>query len=99
MKSRNWFGDLAIMALLLCQVLDGALTYIGTISFGLEMEGNPMISYLMSVLGIGPGLFAAKAAAAFAGAGLHLASFHKAVALLVAFYVVAAVVPWTLFLF
>jgi hypothetical protein len=43
------------------QILDGALTYYGVVTFGsLEIEGNPLIKYLMSKLGPAPALISAK---------------------------------------
>jgi hypothetical protein len=93
------FGDIALVVFLLAQVLDGALTYLGVTLYGPQMEGNPLIAWLMDRLGEGPGLAAAKITAAFFGIVLHLSAVHKAVALLAAFYVAVAIVPWTIILF
>ena len=93
------FGDVALLVFLLAQACDGVLTYIGVRTFGLHIEGNPLIVWLMSALGHGPGLAAAKLAAGVFGIALHLSEVHKAVAALAAFYLVVAVGPWITLLF
>ena len=97
--SRSRFGDLAVVVFLLTQAFDGALTYVGVSTFGVGIEGNPLIAWLMSLLGPGPGLATAKLAAGCFGIVLHLCDVHKAVALLAGFYMVAAVGPWIAVLF
>lgn len=93
------FGDMAVVAFLAAQALDGILTYVGVRSFGPGIEANPIIAWLMAVLGQGPGLAAAKIAAASLGIALHLSEVHRAVAVLAAFYLAVAVVPWMAVLF
>jgi len=93
------FGDLAVIVFLLAQISDGVLTYIGVSTYGLSIEGNPLIAWLMEAMGEGPGLATAKVTAGFFGMILHLAAVHKAVALLAAFYIVVAVIPWLAILF
>jgi hypothetical protein len=93
------FGDVAVVVFLLAQVLDGVLTYIGVSTHGLSIEGNPLIAWLMASMGEGPGLAAAKVTAGAFGVALHLSAVHKAVALLAAFYIVVAIIPWVAILF
>lgn len=93
------FGDLAVIVFLLAQVSDGVLTYIGVATYGASIEGNPLIGWLMSALGEGPGLATAKVTAGGFGMLLHLSGVHRAVALLAAFYIVVAIVPWLAILF
>ena len=50
-------------------------------------------------MGEGAALASATVAAGFFGIALHLSSEHKAVALLAAFYLAAAVLPWVAILF
>lgn len=88
------FGDLAVVVFLLAQVSDGVLTYIGVSTYGLAIEGNPLIAWLMAAMGQGPGLATAKVTAGFFGMALHLSAVHRAVALLAVFYIVVAIVPW-----
>jgi hypothetical protein len=88
------FGDWVIVLFFVAQALDGALTYVGVQSIGREIEGNPLLYWLMGVAGHGPGLALAKLVAAGFGMVLHLAGVHRAVALLTMLYVSAAVVPW-----
>ncbi len=89
------FGDLAVIAFLVVQALDGVLTYIGLVSLGSHMEGNPVVASLMVTFGMGPGLTGAKLVAATLGIGLHLTGVHRLVAVLTAIYLAAAVLPWT----
>ncbi len=96
---RNLFGDVALLVFLVAQASDGVLTYIGVSSFGVHAEANPLISWLMASIGEGPALTTAKVAAGGFGIALHLSAVHKAVALLAAFYMAAAVLPWMAILF
>ena len=96
---RNVFGDIALVMFLLAQALDGVLTYVGVSTFGLRMEGNPFVGWLMSSMGEGAGLATAKLAAGSFGIALHLSAVHKTVALLAAFYVAVAVAPWVAILY
>jgi hypothetical protein len=96
---RHVFGNVALVVFLLAQVLDGLLTYVGVTLHGPQMEGNPLIAWLMARMGEGPGLAAAKITASFFGIVLHLSAVHMAVALLAAFYFAVAIIPWTIILF
>ena len=97
--NRSLFGDLALLLFLVAQALDGVLTYVGVSVYGVHMEGNPIIGWLMASIGQGPALATAKLTAGGFGIALHLSDVHKAVAFLAAFYVVVAVVPWFTILF
>jgi uncharacterized membrane protein len=97
--NRRWFGDIALIVFLLAQALDGVLTYVGVSMYGLGMEGNPLIAWMMTSMGEGPALAAAKLTAGIFGIALHLSAVHRAVALLAAFYFVVAIGPWTMILF
>lgn len=88
------FGDAVIVAFLVAQVLDGAFTYVGVHTFGRAIEGNPIIAWLIHLLGPGPALAASKGLAVVFGAFLHLIGVHTIVAVLTAVYFVAAVGPW-----
>jgi len=41
--------DTIIALLVVCQILDGVLTYIGVSEFGTWREGNPLLKYLMDI--------------------------------------------------
>jgi uncharacterized membrane protein len=88
------FGNTVIILFFLAQALDGALTYVGVTLLGRDIEGNPLLHWLMGAAGYGPTLAMAKLSAAGFGIILHLAAVHRAVALLTLLYVTAAVVPW-----
>jgi hypothetical protein len=93
------FGNVAILAFLVVQALDGMLTYVGLVTYGPAVEGNPLLSWLMSLLGAAPALAGAKAAASAFGIVLHLTAVHRTVALLALLYMSAAIVPWVELLF
>jgi hypothetical protein len=96
---RHIFGDIALLVFLLAQASDGVLTYIGVSTYGLHVEANPIIGWLMALIGQGAALATAKVAAVFFGIALHLSAVHRAVAVLAAFYLAVAVVPWIAILF
>jgi uncharacterized membrane protein len=96
---RSLFGDVAVTLFLLAQASDGVLTYVGVTIYGLHMEANPLIGWLMSAIGQGPALATAKVAAGFFGLALHLSAVHKAVAILAGFYLAVAVIPWVAIIF
>ena len=96
---RSLFGDLALVLFLLAQCFDGVFTYVGVLRFGLGIEANPLVAGLMASIGHGAGLLMAKCIAILLGIGLHLRQVHAAVALLAAFYVLVAVLPWIAILF
>ena len=86
---------MAVICFLLVQGLDGAFTYLGVSTWGLAIEGNPLVSSAMSYAGWGAGLAGAKLVAVGFGILLHLHRVHNLVALLTAFYVAVAILPWT----
>jgi hypothetical protein len=96
---RSRFGDIAVVLFLLSQALDGALTYVGVTLMGLHMEANPVLAWLMSTIGHGPGLAGAKLVAGGFGILLHLSAVHRVVAALALFHMLVAVLPWMTLLF
>lgn len=96
---RDIFGDVALIVFLLAQASDGVLTYVGVSTYGLHIEANPLIGWLMTMLGEGAALATAKAAAVAFGIGLHLSAVHRAVAALAVLYLAVAVFPWVAILF
>lgn len=91
---RSRFGDVALVAFLLAQALDGILTYVGVSTYGVRMEGNPLLAWLMASIGQGLAVTTAKTAAGAFGIVLHITSVHRVVAVLTAFYIAVAVLPW-----
>jgi len=96
---RSLFGDLVLLVFLMAQCLDGVLTYVGVVTYGTSIEGNPLIAAMMAHFGHGIALMAAKSVAGLLGICLHLRNVHIAVAVLAGFYVAVAVVPWMAILF
>ena len=96
---RSRLGDVVLVLFLLTQCFDGVLTYVGVITFGIQVEANPIVSGLMLRFGEGTGLLSAKIVAALLGILLHLRQVHSAVAILALFYFAVAIIPWTAILF
>ena len=98
-EGRSRFGDAILIMFLLAQVLDGAFTYVGVLTFGRAIEANPLLHWLMGTVGEGPAVTSAKLLAGSCGIALHLTAVHRVVALLTLFYLTAAVLPWASILF
>ena len=94
-KSANF----VVIVFLLAQACDGVLTYVGVSQYGVGMEGNPLLAWLMGMMGHGAALAATKITAGAFGIALHMSSVHKVLAALAGFYVVVAVLPWIGILF
>ena len=88
-----------VVLFLVTQALDGVLTYVGVRLYGLPIEGNPLLGWLMGLMGQGVALAAAKVAAGGFGIALHLVSVHRVVAALAVIYLAVAIVPWIALLF
>ena len=97
-RAASWFGDVVIVVFLCAQVVDGVLTYLGVMTFGVS-EGNPLIAHYMHAMGVGPSLAAAKLVAMGCAVVLHLLSFHRILGVLTLMYLSLAVLPWTFLLF
>jgi hypothetical protein len=87
-------GTAVLIMFLVTQVCDGVLTYVGVRVYGLGIEANPVLGWLMATLGQGLALATAKTGAGAIGIGLHLAGVHRVVAGLAAFYFIVAILPW-----
>jgi hypothetical protein len=88
------------VVLIICQVLDGILTYAGLSLMGVQMEGNDLLRELMHIYGLAPTIFVAKSSAIVLAIVLMLHSHSRrwirpVIALLVLTYLALAVVPWT----
>lgn len=92
------FGNLVVLGFLCVQCLDGVFTYLGMRIWGPGIEGNPIISSAVAYAGLGAGLAGTKLIAVAFGIVLHLRRIHSLVALLTAFYVAAAILPWAILL-
>jgi hypothetical protein len=90
------FGDIAVITFMVVQALDGVLTYLGVHIWGPSIEANPLISSAVSFAGVGTGVAIAKLFAVGLGMILHLRRVHGVVALLTAFYLAVAIVPWAM---
>ena len=96
--SRNAF--ILGFALIICQFLDGMLTYAGLSAFGVHMEGNVFLRNYMNQFGMGPVLFIAKSLAVLMAGTLMLRAHSRRwlrpfIFGLICIYVSLAVLPWT----
>lgn len=89
------FGNAMLLAFFVVQVLDGVLTYLGVVTYGVEVEGNPIVAWYIAELGAGLAIPATKGFAAVCAATLHYYSRHRTLGLLTILYLTAAVWPWT----
>ncbi|MCS6893755.1 MAG: DUF5658 family protein [Deltaproteobacteria bacterium] len=92
------------VVLVLLQILDGFLTFWGVSTFGLQMEGNPLLKFLMTHWGISFTLFVVKAVAIVAIVLLYFVDLKNdfvknGMWSLTFFYLLCAVMPWSLLLF
>jgi hypothetical protein len=90
------FGDIAVVTFMVVQAMDGILTYLGVHIWGPSVEANPLISSAVAFAGPGTGVAIAKLFAVGLGMILHLRGVHGVVALLTAFYLAVAIVPWAM---
>lgn len=93
------FADVVVVVFLVAQACDGVLTYVGVSLYGIGMEGNPLLAWLMETMGEGAALATAKGVAGAFGIALHLSAVHRILAALSAFYVAVAIIPWVAILF
>ncbi len=86
--------------LIICQVLDGVLTFYGLQIFGVQNEGNQLLRFLIEQYGSSPVLLIAKSIAISLAIFLMLDSHKRVwlrpvVALLFGIYVTLAILPWS----
>jgi hypothetical protein len=96
--ARSRFGDVMVISFVCVQFLDGLFTYFGIRLFGLQIEGNPIISSAVAFAGLGPGLAGTKGIAIAFGMVLHLKRIHTLIAVLTVFYLAVAILPWAVLL-
>ena len=85
------------------QILDGIMTGIGVARLGVSAEGNFVLRYLMENIGYIPTLLIAKIAAiliiiTLCSMSTRVSWIPKALKVLIAVYLGAAVLPWSLIL-
>lgn len=107
-KSKSSFccGQVVFIGILLCllQVLDGVFTFIGVSRFGLEIEGNPLVRFLMESFGYATALAGIKGIATLIVLFLiylakEISWMNKALSAVSVVYVLTAILPWTYILF
>lgn len=92
-KESDVFARVVFMAFVIVQCLDGVLTYVG-VSTGLSPEGNPIMRWVMSVMGLGLGIIVTKFASIVGGIFLYKYDFRGTLALITLLGLVVAIIPW-----
>ena len=87
-------APIVLLVFVFTQVLDGALTYWGVTQFGLGVESNAYLVTLMTKIGTGPALFAAKTLAVACGFVLFATTSFRVLAVATGWCLGFAVVPW-----
>jgi hypothetical protein len=87
-------GEIAWLAFVTVQALDGMLSYIGVHTIGIAAEGNPMLAWYVQVFGPAVAFIGAKLFAVGCGVLLHVHARHQVLGALTAMYVVFAIGPW-----
>ncbi len=93
--TRARFGHVVILAFLFTQTWDGACTYLGIKTFGIEIEANPIVAWYVVAFGVGGAIIFVKGLAVACAAALHVHSRHWTLAALTLLYVFGAIWPWT----
>ena len=88
------FGKVAIVMFVLAQCADGILTYKGVSTWGVDVEANLLVVWVMSLAGIGPGFAIVKIAAIIFGVIIYGHGFCNVLATLTVVYLVFAILPW-----
>jgi hypothetical protein len=96
-RQRSYVDGLWILFVVV-QILDGVLTYIGVRTFGIGIEGNPLVAWYAQAFGPAAGLAAAKLFAIGCASILYLTARRGAVAILTVVYIVFAIAPWAVLL-
>jgi len=87
-------SEIAWLAFVTVQALDGMLSYIGVLTFGHGIEANPLLAWYLGIFGPATVFIGAKLFAVGCGALLHLKARHNCLAALTAVYMLFAVGPW-----
>jgi hypothetical protein len=87
-------AELAWLAFIAVQLLDGVMSYIGVQRIGSHIEANPLLGWYLEVFGPAVAFTGAKLFAIACGAILYFTDRHRWVAALTVVYVVFAVGPW-----
>ena len=85
---------LVLLLFLVAQLWDGVFTYAAVHAYGIEAEGNQIISTWMILVGPAPTILVAKILASACGLLLYIKGVHRTLALLTLIYAAAAIGPW-----
>lgn len=87
-----------LLSLLVCyivlQVMDGIFTYIAIGAYGYQLEGNPLVRWLMQATNLELGLLCAKIFGIMLGVILYAHHARWALVVVNLVYAVFMVIPW-----
>lgn len=87
-------AEIAWLAFVTVQALDGVFSYVGVATIGSGIEANPLLAWYLQMFGPGAAFLGAKLFAVACGAVLYMTHHHRMVAGLTAMYAIVAVGPW-----
>jgi hypothetical protein len=87
-------AEIAWLAFVTVQALDGMLSYVGVSTIGAGIEANPLLAWYLQAFDPAVVFAAAKLFAVACGAVLYLTARHHWVVALTVVYVLFAVGPW-----
>jgi hypothetical protein len=87
-------AELAWLAFVTVQALDGVLSYVGVYTIGFEIEANPLLAWYLQAFGPAAAFTGAKLFAIGCGAILYTTNRHRWVSVLTVVYLVCAIGPW-----
>ena len=92
-KSNCLFGNIVVASFVMTQCLDGVFTYV-MITDGVAVEKNPLVNWMMSVMGIELALVAAKTIGIGSGILLYRLAAHRMLLALTVIYLVILMPVW-----
>ncbi len=92
--SRSAFGVGMLAVFVAAQLCDGVLTYVGILTFGHDIEANPIVAWYIGAFGAGMALFAVKALAIGCALLLYRFAHYRTIGALAIIYLTMAVHPW-----
>lgn len=87
-------AEIAWVAFVAVQALDGVLSYVGVAILGSGIEANPLLAWYLHMLGPVAAFLGAKLFAVACGLVLYQTRHYRLVAGLTAVYLVLAIGPW-----
>lgn len=92
-RSNCLFGNIAIALFVIVQCLDAVFTYI-LITNGVAFEGNPLVSWVMSLIGVGLALVVVKIIGIGLGIIIYRLAAHRMLIVVSVIYLIILMPTW-----